>query len=340
MSAPSVTSRVVSTAPDGTVVIETTIKPATTPTPPPIPPTPAPSGLPWLGASEGGAHDGTLAAQLASGTVAVGGTWCDATPEDQLAMYSIGPGGKWAAWNRPLDVAVGAIFKGRGETWAAAAAGAYEARWRQALTTMRTRWGTRDKSLLWISFAREFNGGDWQKLWGASPSEVAAYKVAHERWNALQSEIMPGSRRVWSLNDGTGWAYDVRRHRPSGMDAWGVDTYNSWPHVTNASEWQAKILARDGQGGPRGIEAHRRDAEQAGLPIVIPEWGQNGDPKAPGGGGDSPYYIDAMRDWMGEHAGSGPGQVLYAVYFNTWAIHQLWPQTMSPKSWARYRAIF
>ena len=330
-----VTAVVAGIDPDGTIRLDVRVKPATAPPPPPPP---VPSGLPWLGASAGGAHDGTLAAQLASRVVAVGGTWCDATPEDQEQMWSVGD--MWATWTKPLDVAVGAIYKDRGETWAKAADGAYEGRWRRALTTLRARWGTRDKSLLWISFAREFNGGLWQQLWGASPGEVAAYKVAHERWNALQSEIMPGSRRVWSLNDGTGWAYDVRRFRPSGIEAWGVDTYNSWPHVTNASEWQAKILARDGQGGPRGIEAHRRDAEQAGLPLVIPEWGQDGDPKSPGGGGDSPYYIEAMHDWMTEHAGSGPGQVLYAVYFNTWTKYQLWPTTMSPKSWAAYRARF
>lgn len=71
MSGPTVTSRVVSTRPDGTVVIETTISPAATPTPPPTPP-PAPSGLPWLGAD----HDVAPVVGAVQGQILI----CRSTP--------------------------------------------------------------------------------------------------------------------------------------------------------------------------------------------------------------------------------------------------------------------
>src|SRR5450631_3385686 len=40
--------------------------------------------------------------------IEVGGTW-DNGDDEQVAMYSICPSGPWASWDKPLDVAIGAI---------------------------------------------------------------------------------------------------------------------------------------------------------------------------------------------------------------------------------------
>ena len=76
--------------------------------------------------------------------VRIGGTWTD-TFEAQTDQWMICDG-PWARWNGPLDLAMGAIFADRGETWAAAARGAYTERWTAALRRVAACWGSRDPS--------------------------------------------------------------------------------------------------------------------------------------------------------------------------------------------------
>jgi hypothetical protein len=94
------------------------------------------SGGAWLSGASG-----DKAATGAFGTwrhapVAIGGAW-DNGDQEQVQLTSICPGGLWSKWNKPLDLAIGAIDKSLGESWAAAAKGSYDARWRQSLTRMK-----------------------------------------------------------------------------------------------------------------------------------------------------------------------------------------------------------
>lgn len=293
-----------------------------------------------LGASGNGAGDGTFAAQLASGAIQVGATWNDSA-DAQTAQYTIQSGAEWGAWSGPLDLAVGGIFKGSGDSWSAAASGSYDSRWTTCLNTVASAWGGRSKANLFIRFAHELNGS-FMTNWSVSSSEVASYVTAFRRFVGLQRSILPGSRVVWPLNDGTSTGFDFRTAYPGDdyVDVIGVDTYNQYPWVNDTASWDAKINSVDSNGTPVGIEAWRQYAQSKGKPICFPEWANCGDTAGGGGGGDSPNYIQWMHDYFTAHAGTGPGQVWYAVLFNQWTQFQVWPTTLQPNSWARYKTIF
>lgn len=317
-------------------------------TPPPPPPPPS-SGTILLGAAGPNAANGSFAAQLASRKIDIGATWND-SKDAQLAQWTIQPmvpqtgkPAEWGAWNGHLDLAVGGIFKTQGDSWAAAAQGNYDARWRQALNAVKAAWGSRANSLLWIRFAHELNGS-FMKDWSVGASEAGNYQSAFRRWAGLQREILPGSHVVWPLNDGSSTGFDFRLAYPgdSFVDVIGIDTYNQYPHVNDQAAFDRKMLATDSNGTPVGAEAWRRFAESKGKPLALPEWANNSDPSGGGGGGDSALYIQAMHDWLTAHAGTGPGQIAYAVCFNLWTQFQLYPQTSKPQpqAWAKYRQLF
>ncbi len=311
---------------------------------PPIQPDPSPgsgitgSGFPWLGASEKEAADGSLASWLGS-TFDVGGTWAD-TYEAQTEQWAVQSGAMWGSWNKPLDLAVGAIFKTNGQTWASAAGGSYDTRWQTALNRIATGWGSRSKSLLYLSFARECNGS-FNSHWSVNSGERLNYIAAFQRFVNMARATLPGCKIVWSLNDGSSTGFDFRTAYPGDgyVDVIGVDTYNSWPHVTSQSAFDSKIVDTDSYGCPTGIEGWRLFAASHGKPMCLPEWGNDGNPSSAGGGGESPLYIQAMHNWMKQHAGSGSGQLLYAVYFNQWSQYRLWPSTMQPATAAKWRDV-
>jgi hypothetical protein len=168
----------------------------------------------------------------------------------------------------------------------------------------------------------------------------------------LRYRILPTAKLVFSVNEGTDGSLgglDVRRLWP-GADSQGrpvanvfsVDAYNSWPHVTTAAGFTAKINATYPNGAPHGIERYRQLAEKLQVPFVISEWSNNGDRRAPGGGGESELYIRSFNAWARAHAGDVnrpvPGQLLYEIHFNLWTQYEFWPRTIQPRTAAAYRA--
>jgi hypothetical protein len=113
----------------------------------------------------------------------------------------------------------------------------------------------------------------------------------------------------------------------------GVDFYNQDPHITSAAEFDAAADATGKGGEPVGIEAHRRFAASHGLPLVIPEWGNDATL------GDAPAFVTSLRAWIEAHAGRGPGLVLYenvfalAVDDGKWALT---PATRQPRVASAY----
>lgn len=310
------------------------------PVTPPVVPQP-PAGMPWFGASGPEAANGSLAAQLASRTVAVGGTWADNSIANHVSQRSIATGGEWGAWSKPLDLAVGGVFKREGQTWGQAAAGAYEGQWVQCLNRVVANWGQRDPGLLYLRFCHEFNGS-FMDHWKISAAERADYVAAFRRWVALQRRIIPAAKVLWPVNDGSSVGIDIRSAWPGDdvVDMVSVDSYNQWPHITDASGWASKSTQVDGFGAPVGVEAWRRFAASKGKPMCVSEWSNNGDRNGQGGGGESPFYVQAMHDWAVANAGTGAGQVAYMVLFNLWPQFQMHPTTQQPQTWDRYRSIF
>jgi hypothetical protein len=304
----------------------------------------------WLsGASSDESADGRYGRWRGS-AIAVGGTWDNGNAE-QVAMRTICPGGPWAAWNKPLDVAIGAIEVNRGESWAAAAKGAYVGRWTKNLTKMKQCWGARDPGLLYIRFAHEMNLASIP--WRVRGGQEASFVKAITLYSNLRYQILPRAKIVLCPNDGTQpelGGLDIRKlwpgKDPQGRpvaDVYGVDSYNMNPHVTTEAAFLKKINGQYSDGVPLGIEKHRQFAQSVGAPFAIGEWSNNGNRRNAGGGGESPLYVQQFFAWARSHAGDinhpAAGQLLYEVHFNLWGEYAFWPKTVQPRTAAAYRAL-
>jgi len=305
----------------------------------------------WLsGASSDESADGRYGRWRGT-AIAIGGTWDNGNAQ-QVEMHTICPGGPWAGWDKALDVAVGAIDVKRGETWAAAAKGAYSARWTKNLQRIKQCWGSRDPAKLYIRFAHEMNlaGSTWRVRGGEEASFVKAITL----YSTLRYQILPEAKVVLCPNDGTEskqlGGLDIRKlwpgKDPQGRpvaDVYAVDSYNMNPHVNTVADFTKKINGAYGDGMPLGIEKHRQFAASVGAPFAIGEWSNSGDPNNGGGGGESPLYVQQFFAWAKAHAGDlnhpAPGQVIYEVQFNLWDQYAFWPKTMQPRTAAAYRAL-
>jgi hypothetical protein len=304
----------------------------------------------WLsGAAGTEAANGTFGVWRGS-AVTVGGTWTD-TYEAQTDQWMI-CGGPWGTWNKPLDLAVGAIYSSRGETWSAAARGAYTARWTKALTRIKTCWGSRDPGNLYLRFAHEMNLSS--SPWAVRKGQEANFVAAMTIFSDLRYTILPRAKLVFCPNDGTDGALgglDIRALWPgkdrSGRQiaqVYGADSYNAWPQATTAAAFKSKINGSYSNGAPLGLEKHRQLAATLGVPFAVPEWANHGTPgTANGGGGEAEAYVREFNAWARAHSGDvtnpKPGQVLYEVHFNMWTEYSFWPKTVQSRTAAAYRAL-
>lgn len=286
------------------------------------------------GVSGAGVVDGSFATWRAS-PVPIAGTWSD-NNEAMIGLWQLRSGGEYAGWGGDLDLAVGAI--GAGETWAAAATGAYDARWRQSLVTLRQLWSGHP-GRLYLRFAHEFNG-DWYP-WSVTASSVADFRSSWLRYRALQQEIFPQARLVFSVNSDTATAagFDWRTAFPgaASVDVLAVDYYNMYPWTNTVADFQALSRQYDRWGAPRGLQRHQEFAQLVGLPFAVSEWGNNA------AFGDAPVFVQQMHAFFAAHSGTGAGQLAYEVYFNVIKDDDQWvlnPVTRAPQAAAAYRDLF
>ncbi|WP_194908318.1 hypothetical protein [Quadrisphaera sp. INWT6] len=260
----------------------------------------------WLsGASGEGAADGELGAWRGD-DVDIVGTWAD-QGDNQTELYSIAPGGEVADFDGAIDIAPGGLQEG--ETWAAAAAGAYEDRWRESLTRMADL--REGRGTTYVRPFHEFNLSGWD--WSVSPGDAEDFKAAWARYRAVQQEVFPEAELVYGVNvTSSGTDLDWRTTWPGEgqADVLGVDTYNGWPTISSAADFKAQLDARGDDGIPIGLDAYAEQAEQWGVPLAVPEWSGRAEM------GDEPAYVEGMVDWFAENAGDGPGQLEYEVLFN------------------------
>lgn len=261
------------------------------------------------GASGDGVADGSFG-RWRGQRVDIAGTWNDSF-DAQTEQWTVQDGMEYGDWNRDLDVAVGGIYKDRGESWADAADGAYDDRWREALRELRSAWKGRDGTL-YIRFAHEFNG-DWYP-WSVTGDEVSDFTQAWARFHDLQEEILPEHRLVFCPNSETTADLDLdwRDAFPGAeeVDVVAVDFYNDWHWVDSERDFTKVSRKTDGKGAPLGLEAHRQFAEDVGKPFAVPEWSSNAEK------GDAPEFVEELHQWMLQHAGTGGGQLLYEIQFN------------------------
>ncbi|TNM67434.1 hypothetical protein FHN55_10260 [Streptomyces sp. NP160] len=261
----------------------------------------------WFsGASGTGVSDGSFAKWRGS-ELGIVGTWSD-NNSAMVEAWAMQPGQEFGSWQGNIDIAVGAI--GGGESWQAASTGAYDARWRQSLTKMKTLWGNKPGTV-YIRFAHEMNGNwyDWSVNKGNKDAFVASWK----RYRALQQEIFPKSKLVFSVNresvnSGFNWTESFPGKQY--VDVMGVDYYNQYPTANSVEDFRGALGAKDGYGAPKGLQAHSDFAKSVGLPLSVNEWSGISE------NADSPGFIQGMHEFFSKNAGSGPGQILYDVQFN------------------------
>jgi hypothetical protein len=285
------------------------------------------------GASGLGVASGSFAVWRGT-PVEVAGTWA----EDEymnLELPQLQPGGQYGDWEGDLDIAVGALVEG--ETWADAAAGRSDERWRASLTELGRLRGD-VPGTTYIRFAHEMNG-NWYP-WTAGPADVADFQAAWKRYRALQQELVPDAQLVFCVNRetaATGVDWRQLFPGPEVVDVLSVDYYNNFPYVDTAEQWTASLEQVDAQGAPKGLEAHRRFAEEAGLPLAVSEWSGKATE------GDAPAFIEGMHAFFEEHAGDGAGELLYEVQFNEAMSDRefvLFPENDMPESSVTYRDLW
>ncbi len=262
------------------------------------------------------------------------GTWADVA-DASVELYELQPGAALSGWRGPMDIALGAIAAD--ETWADAAAGGCDDRWRRSLTALahlRSGAGT-----TYVRFAHESNG-DWYD-WSVDGGSVDDFLLAWDRYRDLQLELMPQARLVFAVtSQSSGSGLDWRRTfpGPDAVDLLGVDHYNQYPWVGTREAFDDGLRARDEWGAPRGLGAHAEFAAEQGVPFCVPEWSSNADM------GDSPAFIEGMHRFFTRHGGTGPGQMEYEVLFNVaefddgkFALH---PDTAMPEAAETYQELW
>ena len=314
------------------------VKPST-PTPSASPVAPAAPSLPagsWLsGASGPGIVTGEFAAWRGR-DVDIAGTWSDNNTA-MVNVWQLQRGAEYGSWQKPMDVAIGAI--GPGETWSQARQGAYDARWRQSLTVLENAWAGRSGTL-YIRFAHESNS-NWYP-WSVDASEREDFVQAWRRFRALQEEVFPDAQLVFCVNrESVGTGFDWRQSFPGAqyVDVMAVDYYNQYPFAADDRTWRESVNQTDQYGAPKGLQQHLDFARSVGLPLAVPEWSSVADH------GDSAVYIQRMHQFFTEHAGGGAGQLLYEILFDVdnadyKGNFQLMGNSRLPRSAAAYQQAF
>ena len=286
------------------------------------------------GASGEGVLDGSFG-RWRGRPVTIAGTWND-NVESHAEQWSLR--NEFASWQGDLDNAIGGIYKNRGETWAAAARGAYDDRWSVMLEKLAELWRDRTGTLC-LRFSHEFNG-DWYP-WSVTNTETDHFRSAWFRFRTLQTSILPRAKMVFCANSDSSRSLDLdwREAFPGTelVDVMAVDHYNQYPFITSIAQFDAAIMQVDDRGAPHGLEQHRLFAESRGLPFAVSEWSSNA------AMGDSPEFMHALHAWFSDHAGPGPGQLVYEIEFNV-AVHGnrylLYPHTDQPAAALAYRTLW
>lgn len=158
----------------------------------------------------------------------------------------------------------------------------------------------------------EFNGGwfKWTMNVPGGDADYAAY------WRQIVNTVraVPGAsfKFDWAPNAGSAWIGGGKQLEAA--DGWpgddyvdyvGLDVYDqSWaPHRADpVARWNEYVNQHNGMAWQAAFAAAR------GKPLTYPEWGL-ADRSDGYGGGDNPYFIEKMHEWIASH------NVAYHLYF-------------------------
>jgi hypothetical protein len=174
----------------------------------------------------------------------------------------------------------------------------------------------------------EFNGGWYRWSAKSDPTAFGAY------WREIVTAMrgVPGARFKFDWCPVLSSDFPLEQAYPGdayvdyiGMDVYDQDWHLGWQNATQ--RWQNLLTA------PYGLRWQRDFAAAHGKPMTYPEWALID--RADGhGGGDNPYFIQKMREWIG----SNP--VAYALYFEHDTADGASRLGAFPQGAAKFRELF
>jgi hypothetical protein len=213
-------------------------------------------------------------------------------------------GAQWAmsCWKgQPYQLALGVPLVVTGGTLSSAAAGAYDAQFRQLGATIVAN----GQANAFLRLGWEFNG-NWYP-WGAN-GDPASFKAAFSHVAGVLRSV-PGSHFsiVWNPSMATGTVpADTLWPGDDVVDFVGLDVYNqSWrpQDVDPVVRWQGHLTDNYGLNWLATFAAAHQKR------IIIPEWATGTRPDGHGWG-DDPLFIHNMAAWMRAN------NVLYQAYWD------------------------
>lgn len=195
----------------------------------------------------------------------------------------------WRGAPYRFSLAVPLLTTDRINTLAQGAAGKFDATF-QELGRMLVQEG---HGAITIRLAWEFNG-DWMP-WVAAPDPAAF--IAYWRRVVGILRATPGTdlRFEWAPSLGRN-ALDPELAYPGDdvVDLIGMSVYNQHWQLPQSAFRRRWAWLRD---QPNGLAWQRDFARARGKPRSFPEWGTGTRPDG-AGGGDDPYFIEAMAEWL------------------------------------------
>ena len=148
-------------------------------------------------------------------------------------------------------------------------------------------------SVIRIGWEFNFNWYAWRA--SADPQSWVAY------WRRIVSVLrsVPGQNFKFDWCPAAGGSFKVESVYPGDdvVDIIGMDFYNvpvDQKSVTPEQRWESRMNMK------YGLKWHRDFAVQHGKQMSYPEWG-TGKRKDGAGGGDDPYFIDQMAQWIADN---------------------------------------
>lgn len=201
------------------------------------------------------------------------------------------------------------MFPDSGGTLAAGAAGEYNGYFR----TLGQRLVAGGQAGATLRIGPEFNG-KWFR-WTIDQNDGPRLFVAYWRQIVATLRAVPGAnfKFDWCANNGSAYANNGSGQLEAAdaypgddvVDYIGLDVYDqSWsPNGGDpAVRWNEFLDLKN------GLRWHANFAAAHGKPMTFPEWGLAD--RADGhGGGDNPYFIERMFEWIHHH------NVAYSLYF-------------------------
>jgi hypothetical protein len=237
----------------------------------------------------------------------------------------------WSAWaqaqaGRRLVLSVPLLVSSASGQLSQGAAGAFDSNFRTLAQNMVNRnLGTSVIRLGW-----EMNNSSFPWWAGNDP---ASFRSFYARTVGVMRSV-PGAAFTFDWNPNLGvqggsplTTFDAFYPGDAYVDVIGLDVYDiKWGDSTSdpASRWAWMVSQQ------LGLQQHRTFAATHGKPVSFPEWGLYKKGDQMGGGGDSPYFIDSMVNWIAS------GATTYHAYFDAdWGGGSL---ATFPNAQAQYKA--